>query len=34
VGLASGLRVVQLMTLMSIGLDNEPAGAHLPSILY
>jgi predicted N-acetyltransferase YhbS len=32
--LASGLRVVQLMTLMSIGLYNEPAGAYLPSILY
>jgi hypothetical protein len=32
--LASGLRVVQPMTLMSIGLYNEPAGAWLPSILY
>jgi predicted N-acetyltransferase YhbS len=28
------LRVVQVMTLMSIGLYNEPAGAYLPSILY
>ena len=28
------LRVVQPMTLMSIGLYNEPAGAFLPSILY
>ena len=32
--LASGLRVVQPMTLMTIGLYNEPAGAYLPSILY
>jgi hypothetical protein len=29
-----GLRVVQPMTLMSIGLYNEPRGAFLPSILY
>ncbi|MBW7898763.1 Acetyltransferase (GNAT) family protein [Candidatus Brocadiaceae bacterium B188] len=28
------LRVVQPMTLMSMGLYNEPAGAFLPSILY
>jgi predicted N-acetyltransferase YhbS len=32
--LANGLRVVEPMTLMSIGLYNEPAGAFLPSILY
>jgi predicted N-acetyltransferase YhbS len=32
--LASGLRVVQPMTLMSLGLYNEPRGAFLPSILY
>ncbi len=32
--LASGLRVVQPMTLMSIGLYNEPKGAFLPSVLY
>ena len=32
--LEHGLRVVQPMTLMSIGLYNEPAGAFLPSILY
>lgn len=32
--LENGLRVVQPMTLMSIGLYNEPAGAFLPSILY
>jgi predicted N-acetyltransferase YhbS len=29
-----GLRVVHPMTLMSIGLYNEPSGAFLPSILY
>jgi predicted N-acetyltransferase YhbS len=29
-----GLRVVEPMTLMSLGLYNEPAGAFLPSILY
>jgi predicted N-acetyltransferase YhbS len=29
-----GLRVVQPMTLMTLGLYNEPAGAFLPSILY
>jgi GNAT superfamily N-acetyltransferase len=32
--LAHGLRVVQPMTLMTMGLYNEPAGAWLPSILY
>lgn len=32
--LAQGLRVVQPLTLMSIGLYNEPKGAFLPSILY
>jgi predicted N-acetyltransferase YhbS len=32
--LASGLRVVQPMTLMSIGLYNEPKGAFLPSVTY
>jgi len=32
--LERGLQVVQPMTLMSIGLYNEPAGAFLPSILY
>lgn len=32
--LAHGLRVVQPMTLMSLGLYNEPRGAFLPSILY
>ena len=28
------LRVVQLMTLMTVGLYTPPQGAHLPSILY
>jgi predicted N-acetyltransferase YhbS len=32
--LGKGLRVVQPMTLMTMGLYNEPAGAWLPSILY
>lgn len=32
--LERGLRVVQPLTLMSLGLYNEPAGAFLPSILY
>jgi predicted N-acetyltransferase YhbS len=32
--LERGLRVVQSMTLMTIGLYNEPAGAFLPSVLY
>jgi predicted N-acetyltransferase YhbS len=29
-----GLRIVQPMTLMSLGLYNEPAGAFLPSVIY
>jgi hypothetical protein len=32
--LSHGLRVVEPMTLMTVGLYNEPAGAFLPSILY
>ncbi len=32
--LAQGLRVTQTMTLMTIGLYNEPQGAWLPSVLY
>lgn len=32
--LASGLRVVQPMTLMTSGLYSDPAGAWLPSILF
>lgn len=32
--LEHGLRVVQLMTLMSTGLYHEPLGAWLPSIMY
>jgi hypothetical protein len=32
--LSNGLRVVQPLTLMTVGLYNEPAGAWLPSILF
>jgi hypothetical protein len=32
--LESGLRVTQSLTLMTMGLYNEPTGAYLPSILY
>jgi GNAT superfamily N-acetyltransferase len=32
--LSHRLRVSQVMTLMTIGLYNEPAGAYLPSVLY
>jgi GNAT superfamily N-acetyltransferase len=32
--LQKGLKVVQPLTLMSVGLYNEPRGAFLPSILY
>jgi len=32
--LQHGLRVVEPMTLMTLGLYNEPVGAFLPSILY
>jgi predicted N-acetyltransferase YhbS len=32
--LAHELRIIQSMTLMTIGLYNEPAGAWLPSVLY
>jgi GNAT superfamily N-acetyltransferase len=32
--LESGLRVILPMTLMTIGLYNEPTGAYLPSVLY
>jgi GNAT superfamily N-acetyltransferase len=32
--LRNGLRVVQPMTLMSMGLYNEPDGAFLPSVIY
>jgi GNAT superfamily N-acetyltransferase len=32
--LSQGLRIVQPMTLMTMGLYNEPAGAYLPSVLY
>ena len=33
-GLQQGLRIVQPMTLMSLGLYNEPQGAFLPSIAF
>lgn len=32
--LENGLRVVHPMTLMTIGLYNDPVGAYLPSVLY
>jgi len=32
--LSNGLRVVQPLTLMSVGLYNEPHGAWLPSVLF
>jgi Acetyltransferase (GNAT) family len=32
--LENGLRVVQPLTLMTVGFYKEPAGAYLPSILY
>jgi GNAT superfamily N-acetyltransferase len=32
--LEAGLRITQTLTLMSIGLYNEPAGAWLPSVTY
>jgi predicted N-acetyltransferase YhbS len=32
--LSNGLRVVEPMTLMSMGLYNQPAGAFLPSVLF
>ncbi len=32
--LDNGLRVIQPLTLMTMGLYNEPAGAYLPSVLF
>ena len=32
--LSRGLRITQPMTLMTVGLYNEPVGAYLPSVLY
>ena len=32
--LEKGLRIVQPMTLMSVGLYNEPAGSFMPSVLF
>ncbi len=29
-----GLRIIQLMTIMTIGLYSQPAGSYLPSVLY
>ena len=33
-GPSRGLRAVQVMTLMTLGLYHEPCGAYLPSIRY
>ena len=30
----NGLRVAKAMTLMSLGLYNEPRGTYLPSVAY
>src|SRR6266849_6682284 len=30
----NGMRLIHQMTLMTVGLYNEPAGAYLPSVLY
>jgi hypothetical protein len=32
--LNNGLRIVQPMTLMTVGLYNAPTGAYLPSVIY
>jgi GNAT superfamily N-acetyltransferase len=32
--LDNGLRIVQQLTLMTVGLYNEPAGSYMPSVLY
>ena len=32
--LGEGLRITQTMTLMTIGLYNQPEGAWLPSVIY
>jgi GNAT superfamily N-acetyltransferase len=32
--LSNGLRIIQPMTLMSVGLYNEPSGAWFPSVLF
>jgi predicted N-acetyltransferase YhbS len=32
--LENDLRIVQVMTLMTIGMYNEPAGAYLPSVMF
>ena len=30
----AGLKLVSQMTLMTMGLYNEPTGAYMPSVLY
>jgi hypothetical protein len=32
--LDGGLRITQMMTLMTMGLYNEPQGSWLPSVIY
>jgi hypothetical protein len=32
--LQNKLRITQPLTLMTVGLYNEPAGAYLPSIIF
>ena len=32
--LDNGLKIVQQLTLMTVGLYNEPAGSYMPSVLY
>jgi len=32
--LQAGLKLVFQVTLMTVGLYNEPAGAYMPSVLY
>ena len=32
--LDNGLKLVQQLTLMTIGLYSEPAGSYIPSVLY
>ena len=32
--LSRGLRITKLMSLMTIGLYNQPQGAFLPSVIY
>jgi hypothetical protein len=32
--LNNGLKLVQQLLLMTVGMYNEPAGSYIPSILY